>query len=348
MLKNKNAEIELFNDIEINEKFSQVGKKLHLLVGDNCFENFYDKIQNPVRIRVRNSISLLSENNPRLVKSQSYSQFNENNFKKFLHEEKRKESIKKKNHIVKILTNERTLRNLENQKKFENQKGINPMWKYNPKYDYVKEKIPCALIPSIKESTGNNKKGNNDSNKSIHSSLNNSPKIIKKGIKFHKKKKVFMNFSQLQNKSSSQPHSKRDQSKDNNLSNHSNNHSKEKTKKRNKQTKRLSNSSSLPILTEKKINNAIDFNKMGKEDRDIFNLQLNKEETCFLKGPSVGVYQPNYDSILKIFPKISINDNKPKPPSKKYLMQKLWSSFSNTSAKYEIVNFPEINNIKDE
>ena len=38
------------------------------------------------------------------------------------HEEKRKESIKKKKHIVKILTNERTKRNLENQKKFENQK----------------------------------------------------------------------------------------------------------------------------------------------------------------------------------------------------------------------------------
>ena len=325
VLLRKQSEADLFNDIEINDKYSSIAKKLPIIVGSNCFEDFKKKINTPIKVKVRNSISLLCEN-LKEIKNNNYKPFDPQKYLKYLEEETKRDLKKKKRKKLKIFTNERTLRNLEKNKLYQKEKEVLGFCKYHPNYDYIKGKTPSAIILSTKIIKSHSAKTLiNDKD----DSSNSSPQHI---TPKYKQKKNSILFQMHMNKFNN-PTPPRNDSKSN---------SSEKQKRNSKKNSIIRKSSSLPLLSERnerKPKLVIDFKKMGKEERDIFNLQLDKEETIFSKGPSVGMYQPNYDSIFKISPKITINGTKPKH-TKKFLMQRLWKSFNNLSATYELVKFP--------
>ena len=86
VLLRKQSEADLFNDIEINDKYSSIAKKLPIIVGSNCFEDFKKKINTPIKVKVRNSISLLCEN-LKEIKNNNYKPFDPQKYLKYLEEE---------------------------------------------------------------------------------------------------------------------------------------------------------------------------------------------------------------------------------------------------------------------
>lgn len=321
VLLRRQSEANLFNDIEIIDKYSSVAKKLPFIAGSNCFEEFKKKMNSPIKVKVRNSVSLLFENQKE-TKKNNYEPFDPKKYLKYLEEETKKEFMKKKRKKLKIFTNERTLRNLEKNKLYQKEKEVLGFCNYHPKYDYIKAKTPSAIILNSKIIKSHSAKAKS----------NPSSQHITSNYKQKKKPILLETHTNKHNNYSTPPRK----------GTGSNSSEEHKPKRNNNQNIIMRKSSSLPLLakkSKKKQKIVIDFKKMGKADRDIFNLQLDKEETIFSRGPSVGMYKPNYDSVLKTPPKITINGTKPKP-TKKFLMQKLWKSFNHLSAKYELVQFP--------
>ena len=80
------------------------------------------------------------------------------------------------------------------------------------------------------------------------------------------------------------------------------------------------------------VNKAVDFKKMKERcDSDLINVSA-------LANPSIGYYEPKYDSIVKKSPRINFSPRKNLKLSKQFLIKKIWNSYE-VPVGYQLVKF---------
>lgn len=97
------------------------------------------------------------------------------------------------------------------------------------------------------------------------------------------------------------------------------------------------------ISINKTIKGQVDFNKQLSNGHDMFSHHI-------LNGPTIGMYNPKYESIHRKSPEVLFGKQKNKIKlNKKFLLKKIWSNYKVTR-EYQLVNLKPVsqhNNIND-
>ena len=203
-------------------------------------------------------------------------------------------------------------------------------FRYNPNYNSIMKKIPCARIikPSKidinRPSTflteiGDLAVSSNNLKKSYLNEKNKNSKTIKvmKEI-YNKKKKLFLDLNKDKN-------------------NHSIRFDKysERKEKRDEINPYISHIE--PYDYQKGKNNSPDFTKMTSR-KNFDSLNIKKSD-----GPAVGCYDPHYEYFEDKIRSISLGNEHIKKKNKKLLLKKLWGSYK-VKLDYELIDNSKLNN----
>ena len=361
--------INLFDNILIKTKFSNFLKNNNNYGKD--FEHFYSKLKNKKLIHFNEELLAIYKNdkeenfNSNEINTKK-TEFNINKFKEDL---KKIPSTNKKKYFFKIHEpNERTKFNINNIKNKLNKlqyfrEGLN-----NPKFTLVEKKVPNIIFGKrnndnlIKSHTQKNllkniKINNINSNNNLsklkisknYLTENNSKKNLKININNFEETNLNKNHLKLNNSLKTLNNKKiflnKIHNSNENLSTKNNSNS-NKICKKSLFLMSQKNSSDSNLMKHK--NYIIDYKKISKTSRNIFEINPYLDKKNFIEfGPSIGSYYPNYEYLYNNSPKYSIGNNKSNNQfeHKKFLIKKLWKSYKQLHDEFELVNLNNNNNI---
>ena len=325
--KDNKQNINMFQNIEQQDRYSKFSTELNRVFGDLSYEKFYDNLIHQKRYKGQNLLNAYDTNK----KKKFEEEFNIKKFKdyiKTLNEEEKNREIKLANYKKKLLMEGRPDKSLEKNLKQKKEKSLSEIkipdvpdiGRYNPNYTFIRKKIPDIYIsrnkfnPKIKYKQEGREifreKNYNTETNYLNTSINYESQITTK------------NNSKINSRNSSKIFDSAISSGYDNFSrnNHAlkfENYTKRKPLVEDTITKNILNTLELKsTCSPQYLRCSVKFDRMPQLPESPFP-ECNIEKGC----PPLGMYKPNYNSIYNESP---ITYIKRHPViSKKYRLQKI-------------------------
>lgn len=325
LAKDNKQNINMFQNIEQQERYSKFSVELNRVFGDLSYEKFYDNLTHQKRFKSENIFNAYDNS---AKKKKFEEDFNLKKFKQYinyLNEEEKKREIKLANYKKKLLMEGKVEKPKKKDKKKENVESeihipdVPDIGKYNPNYSLTRRNIPNIYIsrtefnPKIKykqEGREIFREKNYNSENNLNSSINYDSQITTKS----NSNLGSRNSSKIFNSSISTSY------EPNSRNNHAlkfENYTKRRPLVEDTITKNILNTLELKSsCSPEYVKCSVKFDRMPNLPESPFP-ECNIEKGC----PPLGMYRPNYTSIYNESP---ITYIKRHPViSKKYQLKKI-------------------------